>query len=157
MFEELDLCLDAREAGGEIYLEPRAVVRYVPVPALALSDLPYYLLRWSEDWNETSLRRFQAKWGLIADDPYSCRARAWATEYRQSLLWHLRPWVDRLTDGRSYWIERRLLAPLEAKIGQYVARWVGRNAGDSNWSLRPKPAPGRKNGCSSTSPVDSAF
>ena len=129
MFEEVDLCLQAHEAGGDIYFEPRSVVSYVPVPPLALSDLPYYLLRWSEDWNETSLKRFQAKWGLIADDPYSCGARAWATEYRQSLLWHLRPWVDRLTDGRSYWIERRLLAPLEARICRYVAGWVDGNAG----------------------------
>jgi GT2 family glycosyltransferase len=130
MFEEIDLCLAASEAGGDIYFEPRAVVSYVPVPPFALSDLPYYLLRWSEDWNETSLRRFQEKWGLIADDPYSCGARAWATEYRQSPLWQLRPLVDRFTDGRSYWIERRLLAPLEAKIGSCVARWADRNAGD---------------------------
>ena len=130
MHEENDLCMAARAAGGEVYLEPRSVVQYVPPSPIAWSDLPFYLLRWSEAWNDASLARFREKWRLAADDPGSVAARAWATQHRQSLLWRLRPFVDRLTGGRSYWIERRLLAPLEMQVSDYFARRARTGARD---------------------------
>ncbi|HVS81617.1 MAG TPA: glycosyltransferase [Pyrinomonadaceae bacterium] len=127
MYEHLDVCMTVRAAGGEVYLEPRAVVSYAPTQPLALSDLPYYFLRWSDDWNESTNRRFQTKWRLAEDDPSICYSRNWVTEYRQAPLWKLRPLVDRLTRGRSYGIERSFLAPLEVRICRYVARWAGRD------------------------------
>lgn len=127
MYEHMDLCMAVSAAGEKIYLEPKAVVGYVPARVLALSDLPYYFLRWSEDWNAITHQRFQAKWELAPDDPFTSSARDWVTQYRQSPLWAWRPLVDRLTRGRSYMIERRLFAPLEMRISRFVAGRAGRN------------------------------
>lgn len=62
--EHLDLCLAARALGEEVWLEPAAVVAYVPGPPFALSDLPFFLLRWSEARSLSSLARFHGKWGF---------------------------------------------------------------------------------------------
>jgi GT2 family glycosyltransferase len=128
MYEHIDLCMAVQAAGKEIYLEPRSIVSYVPSSPPGLSDLPYYFLRWSEDWNEATHRRFQTKWGLPEDDPFIAKARGWVTLYRQSPLWRLRPFVDRWTGERSYPIERRLLAPIEEVVCRFVANWVSRKA-----------------------------
>lgn len=120
--EHNDLCMAIKNAGRDVYCEPSAVVTYVTVPPIALLDLPYYLFRWSEEWNDASVKRFRAKWELNADDPATLVTRTWATDHRQSLLWPLRPYVDRLTRGRSYGIERRLFAPLETRLSNYFTR-----------------------------------
>lgn len=62
--EHLDLCLAVRGAGHEIWFEPNAVVTYLPPPPFALSDIPYYLLRWSDAWAKSTLHHFHRKWNL---------------------------------------------------------------------------------------------
>jgi GT2 family glycosyltransferase len=66
--EHVDLCLAVHEAGGTVWFEPNAVVTYVPASPFAWSDIPFYLLRWSDGWNQTSLRHFERKWDLEAED-----------------------------------------------------------------------------------------
>jgi len=61
--EHLDLCLRVSRAGGVIYLEPRAVVTNLQPPPVAWSDLPFYLLRWSDEWTHTTYRRLAEAWG----------------------------------------------------------------------------------------------
>ena len=46
--QHLDLCFRVREAGGTVWFEPNAVVTYVVPPSFAWTDIPYYLLRWSD-------------------------------------------------------------------------------------------------------------
>src|SRR5437867_2565862 len=46
--ESLDLCLQLREAGYPVYIEPAAVVANQPPPPFRWSDLSFYLLRWSD-------------------------------------------------------------------------------------------------------------
>lgn len=60
--EHIDLCLNVRKAGGPVYLEPKAVTSYVLPPPFEWSDLPYFLLRWSEEWNLATVRHFNRKW-----------------------------------------------------------------------------------------------
>jgi len=62
--EHIDLCMSVSRAGGAIYVEPRAVVTYVPPPPFAWFDLRYFMLRWSERWSVASLRYFEEKWGM---------------------------------------------------------------------------------------------
>ncbi len=64
--EHIDLCLAVRNAGGLIYLDPKAVTSYVPPPPCEWWDLPYYMLRWSEAWNVATVRHFNEKWGIDA-------------------------------------------------------------------------------------------
>ena len=65
--EHLDLSLCVLQAGGRIMLEPAALVTYLfptrsrPIEA---ADWPYFMVRWSADWQRRSLRRFESKWGL---------------------------------------------------------------------------------------------
>jgi GT2 family glycosyltransferase len=64
--EHVDLCLAIREAGGTVCFEPDAVVTYVVAPPFAWTDIPFYLLRWSDSWGQASLRHFEQKWNLDA-------------------------------------------------------------------------------------------
>ncbi|NJM70118.1 MAG: glycosyltransferase [Scytonema sp. RU_4_4] len=66
--EHVDLCILVAEAGGEIYLEPESLVTYVPGPPLEWTDLHYYMLRWSDAWEQTSLKRLRDKWNLTEDE-----------------------------------------------------------------------------------------
>jgi hypothetical protein len=66
LHEERDFCLTITSAGGKIYIEPKAVVTYVPPPPCESWDLPYFMLRWSEAWINSSVRHFNQKWGLAS-------------------------------------------------------------------------------------------
>lgn len=70
--EHLDLCLEVEAAGGEVWFEPASIVTYSTPPPVALRDIPYFWMRWSEAWNTTSLDHFTAKHGI--DPAYSRRA-----------------------------------------------------------------------------------
>lgn len=68
LHEHCDLCLAITKAGGSIWFEPRAVATYAPPSSLAASDCPYWLLRWSNRWNATSVNHFARKWDVGAKD-----------------------------------------------------------------------------------------
>lgn len=79
--EHIDLCLQVREAGGSVWFEPASVVTYVPPPPFAASDLPYYLLRWSDGWASATYRHFNEKWRL--DEDPSNLLRYWIRRHRR--------------------------------------------------------------------------
>ena len=83
--EHMDLSLLIRQAGGTIFLAPKAQVTYVH-GLLDAYDLEYAQLRWSDDWNERSTRRFVEKWGLHGDGAWSDFAIAWARRHRGHLM-----------------------------------------------------------------------
>lgn len=62
--EHLDLCLQARDAGGTVWSELTSFVTYDHPPPVTATDLPFFMLRWSEEWNVRSVRRFIDKYGL---------------------------------------------------------------------------------------------
>jgi len=80
--ESLDLCLRLREAGYPVYLEPSAIVSNQPPPPFLWSDLPFYLLRWSDAWNRISLQCFRERWDLPADDWWVGDHYGWLTKHR---------------------------------------------------------------------------
>ena len=66
--EYLDFSWRLREAGGDsIWVEPKAVVTFL-IPSktdrVTLTDLPYFLLRWSSAWQNRSHDALKEKWGL---------------------------------------------------------------------------------------------
>ena len=75
--EHLDLCIQIGQAGGSIWFEPASLVTYSSPPPLDHADVPFFLLRWSEDWTRRSLRRFAEKHGI--DPSYEQRAHIAAT------------------------------------------------------------------------------
>jgi hypothetical protein len=66
LHEHIDVGWAARTAGGTVFVEPAAVATYVPPPPLEWSDLPYFMLRWSDDWSNASVEHFRKKWGVAA-------------------------------------------------------------------------------------------
>jgi GT2 family glycosyltransferase len=80
-----DLCMLVRNAGGTVWFEPGSVVTYVPPPPVHISDLPYFLLRWSNDWMTRGKAHFAEKWGLRPDDPYLLRHNWWISYQRLRL------------------------------------------------------------------------
>jgi hypothetical protein len=108
--EHLDLCMTIQQAGGPIYFEPAAAVTWMAPPPLAWSDLPFFLKRWSESWNRSSMEHFDRKWVLHEDERRLVQL-AWLTEYRHAVL--------RLPVGLAQL--RRLLG---WRLGNLVARRV---------------------------------
>lgn len=68
-FEHNDLCLTIGERGGVGWLEPNAIVDYVPDRPTSPENAIYHLLRWNRAWIDESLQHFCAKWGIDPDDP----------------------------------------------------------------------------------------
>jgi GT2 family glycosyltransferase len=62
LHEHIDFGLRVQRAGGSVYTEPHAVVSYVPPPPYDSRDFPYFMMRWSDAWNRTTVRRFKEKW-----------------------------------------------------------------------------------------------
>ncbi len=62
--EHIDLGLLVQKAGGSVYFEPRSVISYVPPPPYDSGDFPYFMMRWSEQWNLATIRHFKEKWGF---------------------------------------------------------------------------------------------
>ena len=91
--EHIDLCLTVRERGGTIYLEPDSYLTYVPGPPFTANDLPFYFLRWSDEWNRASMQRFNKKWRLD-DSP--------KPEMKQFVRTHRREFFQTLTD-KFHW------------------------------------------------------
>jgi glycosyltransferase involved in cell wall biosynthesis len=71
--EHVDFCMGVLHAGGRVLLEPRSIVTYLfPCRARPMTseDWPYFLVRWSEDWQRRSLDRLASKWGLKPGQHY---------------------------------------------------------------------------------------
>lgn len=115
--EHLDFSLLVRLSGGEIWLEPDAVATYLPGPPFAASDLPYYLLRWSEEWNRASVDRFCEKWDLAPDDPFGPGVLVWLA-YRRRAPWRTIWRGLRLLGGRAgrEWVASRVDRALDFAI-----------------------------------------
>lgn len=117
--EHLDLCLAVRDLGQPIYFEPASVVSYIPPPPFALSDIPFFVLRWSRAWNAESLRRFKAKWGVEMHADHKSFLEAHRRLLFESPLGALRRTVgERIASG----LERRILFPLEAVLHNWFIR-----------------------------------
>jgi len=78
--EHIDFCMLAREAGGRVFIEPESVISYVPPPPFAPSDIPFYLLRWSDEWGFATMRHFHRKWRL--DNPDHELIESWIRRHR---------------------------------------------------------------------------
>ncbi len=84
--DHIDFCLMARQAGARIFFEPKAIVTFTLDRPLALYDLPYFMLRWSDSWEVRTLRHMMKKWQLDEAGYFAnrLRNRGWR---RKQLLW----------------------------------------------------------------------
>ena len=109
----------ATERGYDVYFEPASRVTYLTPPPVDLGDIPFYLRRWSEAWNEASLDHFCAKHGIApsyAERIVGMRAR------RQILLDPVRRVSARLLPDRLDRFTMRVMARLERELNRALFR-----------------------------------
>ena len=117
--EHIDFCLTVTNAGGTIYCQPDSVVTYVPAKQFALSDIPYFELRWSDRWELASLEHFAQKWNVTKKDKYfKKRYRRLGHRRHQALL---RPLVKQVSfGGYATWLEKILIG-MERKVNSSIS------------------------------------
>jgi GT2 family glycosyltransferase len=116
--EHIDFCMNVTQAGGTIYCEPSSVVTYVPDIIFRPSDLAYFMLRWSDAWEITSLQHFQQKWDLNGQDKYF-KKRYQRLGYRRHEAF-VKPLAKRLSFGNANpWLEEQLI-----RGERLLNRWV---------------------------------
>ena len=116
--EHLDFCMNVMALGQTVYFEPDSLITYVPGPPLAWRDLPFYMLRWSNDWELISLDRLKEKWDLCEDGYFKHKYKALGWRRRDAIV---QPLLDKigLTDRRSLpnkLLMFGLLAPIEKSL-----------------------------------------
>lgn len=122
--EYLDFCMTVVRAGGTVYLEPASVVTFLthpPAPALQWADLPYFMVRWSDQWERNSLIYFQQKWDLADNKYFQKRLKKLGWRRREEMIC---PLVDRfsfLNTTSRKWLEKRLVA-MEKRLNRYIAQ-----------------------------------
>ena len=115
LHEHTDLCLTVRESGGKIVLEPSAVVTFPLDETPHISDLPYFMYRWSKELVEGSERHFHRKWSVEFQD---IATRAFVVPHRRQAWSRLRRHMHALVGWRiGTFICDRAEAPFA---------WVGR-------------------------------
>ena len=106
--------------GGTAWTEPAAIATYVTPRRLAFADLRYWVLRWSDKWNEDSLRRFVTKWDLDPGDQMGASMRRNFERHRWDGYWPYRspiaPLIWRLRHRPPRPLPDRILQPI-------VCRW----------------------------------
>ena len=126
LHEHIDVAWAAREAGGAVYLEPAAVASYVPPPPFEWSDLPYFMLRWSDDWAKRTIDHFNRKWGVASTRHFGDQdssleledtAIRWVRAHRCLATGLQIPgdWDDRL---ESAFVQARLMVALLQSVGR---------------------------------------
>lgn len=118
--ENLDFCMAITAAGGSIYVEPRSRITYLPPVRMALADVPYFALRWSDEWDLASFEHFRNKWRL-ADDRYFQVERRNVGWRRRGLMMRgcLLRWVP---TWKLKGAAERLVRPLERRVNRIVVR-----------------------------------
>ena len=82
-----DLVMSVRNIDGIVYYEPRSVIGYhdpgTNMSVVEKSDMPFYLLRWSDEWNHKAVDRAVKKWGLREGSWWGPHAKHWAEVRRR--------------------------------------------------------------------------
>jgi GT2 family glycosyltransferase len=85
-FDHVDFCMAVRNANHQVYLESDATITYLAPPPLAWSDLPFFLLRWSETWFQSSKDHFCEKWQLDPGDAVFQDHENYRVQHRARML-----------------------------------------------------------------------
>lgn len=119
--EHVDFCMTVVEAGGTVYLEPNSLVTYVPGPPLELSDVAFYMLRWSDAWELASLQHLRSKWDLTEDEYFKGKYERLGWRRHMTLV---DPWVMRLSFGqnKSLWkrVVRKVFVTTDKTLNKYI-------------------------------------
>ncbi len=112
---------------GTVHLEPDSLVTYVPVPPLELSNMAFYMLRWSDGWEMSTLQHLRTKWDLTDDEYFKNKYNALGWRRKATLI---EPLVTRLFGKKnSLWkkIIRKIFVTADKVINRYVTNHYNQN------------------------------
>ncbi len=115
--EHIDFCLTVMQSGGKIYCEPDSVVTYVPDILYRWSDLSFFMLRWSDEWEVKSLKRFRNKWNLDKDKYFKKRYKRLGHRRHYAFL---RPLLRKFTFGQPVPSLEQVVIKLERQLNQFI-------------------------------------
>ncbi|MFN2328343.1 MAG: glycosyltransferase family 2 protein [Chromatocurvus sp.] len=115
LHEHLDLAMQIHRAGGEVYFEPDAYVRYDNATPFVAADRDFFERRWSEDWIHGSLEHFRKKWGMASNDADLLSTGRWATRHRELFGQTQKPWLRRALPRMARREVRHFLQNLQAR------------------------------------------
>lgn len=134
--EHVDFCITVSQVGGIVYFEPSSVVTYVPGPPLEWSDIPYYMLRWSDAWQLNSLHRFRQKWDLTEDKYFKNRYKRLGVRRQKTII---KPFVRSVLGRNSQRIEKILL-PIDRILNRYLTNRFARRQAQVKTQPHKSPA-----------------
>ncbi|WP_414541505.1 glycosyltransferase family 2 protein [Nostoc sp. CCY0012] len=116
--EHVDFCILVAQAGGTVYLEPASLMTYVPGVQLELTDIPYYMLRWSDAWEIESLQRLREKWDITEDQYFKNKYNRLGWRRHMTII---KPLSRKLLIGK---INSRLANKILGSVDKVVNRFV---------------------------------
>jgi GT2 family glycosyltransferase len=117
--EHLDFCLLVTQVGGKIYFEPSSIATYVLGPPLQLSDLHFFMLRWSDAWTLQSLNRFRKKWDLDEDGYFQNKYKKLGWRRKGTII---KPLIRRLTFGQENKPLKKIFSRLERRLNHLLTQ-----------------------------------
>lgn len=123
--DHVDLSMEIRRAGGTIYFEPRSLVTFIFDRPLKISDVPYFMLRWSDDWEVRSLRHLREKWNLTQDAYFSRREKSVGWRRRYFII---RPLSRKLTGYDRVPVLGKLLDGADRQLNRIITNRYERQA-----------------------------
>lgn len=118
--EHLDFCMTVIQAGGTVYFEPTSIVTYVPGPPIEWTDLHFYMLRWSDAWQITSLNRLRDKWNLAEDGYFQGRYKLLQWRREHTIIDPLTHRLTRLSFGRGSRRWKNILLRLDKRVNRFL-------------------------------------
>lgn len=115
--EHLDFCMTVAQAGGNVYFEPDCLVTYVPGPPLELTDIPFFMLRWSDAWQRASLDRLREKWDLAEDGYFQLKYKRLGWRRRGTII---KPLTRRLSFGFENKPLKKILSSIDKALNRYI-------------------------------------
>jgi GT2 family glycosyltransferase len=122
--EHLDFCMTVAEAGGTVYFEPDSLATYVPGPPLKLTDVHFYMLRWSDAWTMSSLERLREKWDLTTDGYFKHKYKTLGWRRRQTIVIPLSRF---LSFGLNNKLLNLVLGAIDKKLNYYLTTAWSKN------------------------------
>jgi GT2 family glycosyltransferase len=132
--EHLDFCMTVIQAGGTVYFEPDCIVTYVPGPPLQWTDIPFYMLRWSDGWTLDSLQHIRAKWDLAEDGYFNNKYKKLGWRRRGTII---KPLVRHLSFGFENKPLKKVLSFLDKRLNRYLTNRYARLLPQRRLQLAP--------------------
>ncbi|MDJ0619796.1 MAG: glycosyltransferase [Calothrix sp. MO_192.B10] len=121
--EHLDFCMMVAAAGGKVYFESDALVTYIPGPPLELTDMHFFMLRWSDAWTLESLKHIREKWNLSEDGYFQTKYKKLGGRRKVTII---KPFMRQLglsSDNKSL---LKTFRAWEKKLNRYLTKRYGK-------------------------------